>query len=1092
MDCLCDPQAQGSSGSTLGNLVVVADEVLWRDPQNTARQTRAWFRYQDECIAHRCIPNLFGNEIEAIVTEWALDYVVVLSDETFELVSVKHREPNVHSWTMYELRRERVLIDLHRVWTEMHGVGRYAFESSTGFSGPDARAILDACIRRQASPINKAVPILAKHLQIKPDEAASFLASLSLRSPPLPRRNEMSASNRDLLRTVLRKSGLSLEVVDECYADLLQQVQTASTDGPPTDGVRLERLMGMMEKVASASARPEIDEHTLRIADLRRRIYRIHSARMRESSGPGRRQQPPLPDPLFVGRSAELRVLKEHSCLCQPQLVSPIVIQGITGIGKTFLASEFAARQRERFDFALISGSTRPALIEGLRSIALLGGDASGVSGPARLDDPTLILIIDGVTDPNVIGQLISRRNLTRVIITTTCRHLDDSYTYLSLEGWRREDSLRYIGAHAGPEKNEDDFANDLARTLHDHPLALTQAVNYSKAEGLSTKDYLDRFGKRPSELLTLGASLDHPISVHEAVILNLEAAREKDPNSFDLLSMLSYMDSAPVPETLFNINKESVIGNTRWVPQDYPRTEIVTRDWRSFWLPKRRTIYRVPSDEACWELKRTLSDQSVRDAAISVLHRYALATRQPGGLVTHPLIRLICRSVVSEEADSLLAIVLALFKEVFESPGGPDVDMLLPHFAQALEHADELGVNGPIVLAGHERVSEHLREVGDVESAIAHGEAAVSIAEARAHGTSLHSSALRTLSAAYVFSHSHAKAAEIAIEALAIASETHYSLAEYGALADLAHVFLHAGRFDEANSFIDKLSCLPLPTGAELEATFILTYLRASILIARDKLVDAQPLIDELLSSEFLDGQRSDANFERGLVLDAQATLLRGQGRAEEAARVSAEAMAVFRTRRQEKPDIHVVNQIVNTIHADLDAGDVSAAEEHLMEAKSVAESLRIQETVFYGHILSAQGRILVRRGRPREAVQPLEQAISLLRHEDSGYDADIAVTLHHLAHGYAAERRFEKAIQAAVDARDHDADVYGSDHHEVVKGEQNLAAICVMASRWTLAIAALNRCLKILESKEDEISQSTRVEVESTLAALRRSRRS
>jgi hypothetical protein len=478
----------------------VDEEVLWLDQRNTARQTRAWFRYQDECIEYRCIPNLFGNEIEAIVTEWALDYVVVLSDGTFELVSVKHREPNVPSWSLNELRRQRVLIDLHRVWTEMHGVGRYAFESSTGFSGPEARAILDACLHRQARRINRAVPILAKHLQIENEEAASFLGSLSLRSQPLPRRNEIGASNIYLLRAGLRESGLAVELADECYADLLHQIQTASTDGPPTDGVRLQRLMGMMEKVVSASARPEIDEHTLRIADLRRRIYRINSTRTRGSSGPERRHQPPLPDPLFVGRTAELKVLEEHLSLAQPEPVSPIAIQGITGIGKTFLASEFAARHRDRFDFALISASTRPALIEGLRSVALVSGDGSAVSGPARLDDPTLILIIDGVTDPNVIGKLIGRRNLTRVIITTTCRHLDDSFAYLSLEGWKRAESLRYIGAHAVAGEKDDDFANDLAQALHDHPLALTQAVNYSNAEGLSTKEYLDRFGNRPSE----------------------------------------------------------------------------------------------------------------------------------------------------------------------------------------------------------------------------------------------------------------------------------------------------------------------------------------------------------------------------------------------------------------------------------------------------------------------------------------------------------------------------------------------------------------------------------------------------------------
>jgi hypothetical protein len=86
-------------------------EDLWFDPVNTARQTRSWYRYQDECVAYRCIPNLIEGSIDRIVVEWATDYVVIAKDGSVELVSVKHRGANTSPWTLGQLARERVLTD---------------------------------------------------------------------------------------------------------------------------------------------------------------------------------------------------------------------------------------------------------------------------------------------------------------------------------------------------------------------------------------------------------------------------------------------------------------------------------------------------------------------------------------------------------------------------------------------------------------------------------------------------------------------------------------------------------------------------------------------------------------------------------------------------------------------------------------------------------------------------------------------------------------------------------------------------------------------------------------------------------------------
>jgi hypothetical protein len=132
-------------------------EDLWFDPVNTARQTRSWYRYQDECVAYRCIPNLIEGSIDRIVVEWATDYVVIAKDGSVELVSVKHRGANTSPWTLGQLARERVLTDLHRVWTHFKKTGRYGFESSQGFHGREARTLLDACTRRAKDTAQQAL-----------------------------------------------------------------------------------------------------------------------------------------------------------------------------------------------------------------------------------------------------------------------------------------------------------------------------------------------------------------------------------------------------------------------------------------------------------------------------------------------------------------------------------------------------------------------------------------------------------------------------------------------------------------------------------------------------------------------------------------------------------------------------------------------------------------------------------------------------------------------------------------------------------------------------------------------------------------------
>ena len=109
-----------------------------KDPRNTGPETRARYRYQDECLALRCIADLASDNIDLFVTEWATDYVVRTRDGGHELVSVKHRDPHQGDWTLSRLKQSRVFTDLFRHW-RANGKSSYCtFESNAGrnCSGP--------------------------------------------------------------------------------------------------------------------------------------------------------------------------------------------------------------------------------------------------------------------------------------------------------------------------------------------------------------------------------------------------------------------------------------------------------------------------------------------------------------------------------------------------------------------------------------------------------------------------------------------------------------------------------------------------------------------------------------------------------------------------------------------------------------------------------------------------------------------------------------------------------------------------------------------------------------------------------------------
>jgi hypothetical protein len=109
----------------------------------------------------------------------------------------------------------------------------------------------------------------------------------------------------------------------------------------------------------------------------------------------------------------------------------------MSGTGKTSLALQFAALWSPTLEPVLIDASSRVSLATGLAQL----GDAPvaepstlrGSVAPVLPGTSAMLLILDQVSDRDVVQGLVPRRGLCRVIVTTTVKYLDESFQELEI-----------------------------------------------------------------------------------------------------------------------------------------------------------------------------------------------------------------------------------------------------------------------------------------------------------------------------------------------------------------------------------------------------------------------------------------------------------------------------------------------------------------------------------------------------------------------------------------------------------------------------------------------------------------------------------
>jgi tetratricopeptide (TPR) repeat protein len=220
-----------------------------------------------------------------------------------------------------------------------------------------------------------------------------------------------------------------------------------------------------------------------------------------------------LPDrpQLFVGRGDALHALDSASVRTGPMVVQ--AVHGLGGIGKSTLAARWADRHADAYyPIWWITADTVAALDAGLVALAAAVQPAlAGLLASEVLRERAVqwlashdgwLLILDNVTDPDHIADLIGRLPRGRIVITSRrATGWPDQVSTMRLAVLDQDEAVDLLTgtlARAQIRAIRDDLVA-VCTELGCLPLAVQQAGAYLAQTGITARDYLDLLARYPA-----------------------------------------------------------------------------------------------------------------------------------------------------------------------------------------------------------------------------------------------------------------------------------------------------------------------------------------------------------------------------------------------------------------------------------------------------------------------------------------------------------------------------------------------------------------------------------------------------------------
>lgn len=336
----------------------------------------------------------------------------------------------------------------------------------------------------------------------------------------------------------------------------------------------------------------------------------------------------------------------------------PQALQGLGGVGKTAVATEYAWKYGPEYDLVCwIRADQTPlirAALAGLASyLGLAAPSTSGIDATTqnvldalRRGEPynRWLLIFDNADQPEEILPFIPG-GPGDVLITSRNHRWGPVVETIALDVFERAESIQFLRKR-GPKSLTDEDAGRLAESLGDLPLALEQAGAMLYESLMDVDQYLRLLDERVADILGQGSALEYPTSMTAAWQLSVAQLRQQSPQALELLRCCAFLGPEPIP----------------------------------------REVFKPGSQESSTELGKLIADPIALSSAISVLGRFALVKLDGPYITVHRLIQALLRAELApgaqsryrEDGHSILAV---------GAPGNPVDSKTWPRYRDLVAH---------------------------------------------------------------------------------------------------------------------------------------------------------------------------------------------------------------------------------------------------------------------------------------------------------------------------------------------------------------------------------------------------------------------
>lgn len=1035
-------------------------EALISEPiEDSGSDTASRYNFQYLCAARHCFALLTDPRLTGIVCEWHVDYVLLYSDGTNELVSVKHREPKVGPWPFTELWSKGVLTTLYQRWKEVAGAKCRLVTNGSMKAGRDSALefATDLTNRR----VEKYAADVADKLECSEGEAKKFLLALRIEYGIPDRVALRSHQIVHTVSTALESADITDITSPDAWDAVVNLVASKSRDLDNRDFSSID--------LASPSALDAGDLTSAKIA--RRTIRRSDIVKALSSPASYTDGEYPLasnlwmrePSATFVGRDNILQEMEEY---CQEESRSnpAVALLGMSGVGKSELLAQYAWKHAQQYKFVWwVRADSWNSLAADLTALAdRIGLPMSDSDDELRqlkqyfLHNRGLILLDGAATDPKIV-KFIPNISSTRFLVSSLDQTWVTHMPAINVTPLADADANALL-ASVLTEVNYKELVV-LNQALKGLPLALKQAAGYISVSGIPIEAYSEMVHDRASELLRRAAPPEH-VGLTAALSITLDRLQKDHPHALGLLHILSFLAPHGFPTDLFGV--EIPLRDDRELASEAPPAGAVEVEQLA------AAELESLSDKTV-QLLSDLKDHLALFDAVADLQRYSLIEAQRGGVTCHALTQAVVRHTLGgpEKQSAINAGTFLLNKVAnlspFDSRYWPHYRHMMPHFEAIIEYQVNRRSLPCNVLFFYSVISLSLGVYGAKEASLSYAEKAVAACDdlGEMSGDTIVFTRLLLVEAL--------TRTDQWEEALRVTSEC-FALDGYGELDPYSVGTLHTKRaavlhlqgnlkqaiveLGIAHDYID--SGLNPKKASSLQRA-----VKANKATLRREIGDAEGAITEF--KELISDYPEDASRNGLATLYSNLCLS------------YLDATKFEKALSASKKALDIDLETLDGFHADA-ARDWNNAGLALLELEKADVAITAFETSLRIHERISRSPSTVyfvsrmNLGRAQMAQRSFTAARETLENTLKGQESligpkhrDVAATLANLSVVYTALHLFGDAASAAYRAIKIDTEVYGDGHPELMPDYNNMAGALMFSEQYRAALKWLNKAHSI-----------------------------